>query len=417
MDIFDISLEIQNIKIETVERNKVGDFVITVISTVEGTICHRCGREITKFYGYGRETELRHLPILGHKTYIRIRPKRYECPYCDDKPTTIQKMTWYDRKSPHTRAYEEHILLELVNSTVSDVHMKEDVGYEAVMGIIGRRIESGVNWEDINRLDIIGIDEIALKKGHNYFVTIITSYSDERVKILGVVGGREKQTVKDFLSEIPKRLRTGVRAVCCDMYEGYINAAGEVFGNKVIIVADRFHVAKLYRKDFEGLRKHEMNRLKKELPAKKYGKLKGAMWALRKKNFELRTDESEVLRRVFRHSPLLKAAYELCEELTYIFNRLISKKKARKEIGIWADLVRLNGLNCFNNFLETLEKRMEEITNYFIGRQTSGFVEGLNNKIKVIKRRCYGIFNLNHLFQRIFIDIEGYSLFGCRAEI
>lgn len=60
---------------------------------------------------------------------------------------------------------------------------------------------------------------------------------------------------------------------------------------------------------------------------------------------------------------------------------------------------------------------MEEITDYFIGRQTGGFAEGLNNKIRVIKRRCYGIFNVKHLFQRIFIDIEGYSLFGCRGEI
>ena len=155
MDIFDISLEIPNIKIVSVGRNNVGDFVITVISTADGTICHRCGREITKSYGYGREVELRHLPIPGHKTYIRISPKRYECPYCDDRPTTTQQPTWYDRKSPHTRAYEEHILLGLVNSTVSDVHMKEDVGYEAVMGITERRIESGLNREDTNRLDII----------------------------------------------------------------------------------------------------------------------------------------------------------------------------------------------------------------------------------------------------------------------
>ena len=55
---------------------------------------------------------------------------------------------------------------------------------------------------------------------------------------------------------------------------------------------------------------------------------------------------------------------------------------------------------------------MEEITNYFIERQSSGFVEGLNNKIKVIKRRCYGILNRNHLFQRLFIDLRGYELFA-----
>ncbi len=55
---------------------------------------------------------------------------------------------------------------------------------------------------------------------------------------------------------------------------------------------------------------------------------------------------------------------------------------------------------------------MEEITNYFVKRETSGFVEGLNNKIKVLKRRCYGIFNLGHLFQRVFLDLEGYRLFA-----
>lgn len=294
----------------------------------------------------------------------------------------------------------------MANSTVSDVRTKEDSGYEAVMGITERRTESEVNRACIKSPDIIGMDEIALKKGHNSSVTIITSYSCGRAEISGVIGGREKQTVKDFLSEIPKRLRTMVRVVCCDMYEGYINAAEEVFGNKAMIVADRFHIAKLYREDFENLRKHEMKRLKEKLPEKEYKKSKGAMRALRKKDSELRSDEREVLRRVFRHSPLLKTAYELCDDLTYIFNRRISKKKAGKEIGIWAELVRLNGLNCFRNFLATSEKRMEEITNYFIERQTSGSAEGFNNKIRVIKRRCYGIFNLNHLFQRIFIDME-----------
>jgi transposase len=54
---------------------------------------------------------------------------------------------------------------------------------------------------------------------------------------------------------------------------------------------------------------------------------------------------------------------------------------------------------------------MREIVNYFISRQTSGFVKGMNNKIKVIKRRCYGILNVKHLFQRIHLDLNGYLLF------
>ena len=410
-------MEIPDIKTEKVERNGNGDFVITVAVTSDSAVCHKCGRNITKFYGYGRETELRHLPILGHKTYIRIRPKRYECPYCAGKPKTTQRVSWYDVGSSHTRAFEDHIMLAMVSSTVTDVSMKEDIGYEAVMGMIGRRVGCESDWNSFRKLGIIGIDEISLKKGHKDFVTIITSYTDAGIRILGIVVGREKVGVKNFLSCIPKRLQKSIKAVCCDMYEGYISAVKEVFGKKVAVVADRFHVAKLYRKDLETLRKQEMKRLKKKLPDKEYKKLKGAMWALRKNESELRSDESEVLRRLFRHSPLLKTAYELCGELTYIFNRRISKDKAKKEIGIWAELVRLFGMNLFESFISTLEKHMEEITNYFSERLTGGFVEGLNNKIKVIKRRCYGIFNVRHLFQRIFIDMEGYSLFGCRGKI
>ena len=78
----------------------------------------------------------------------------------------------------------------------------------------------------------------------------------------------------------------------------------------------------------------------------------------------------------------------------------------------WINRVKQSGLGCFNAFLSTLDERMEEILNYFIHRQTSGFVEGLNNKIKVIKRRCYGILNPDHLFQRILLDLSGYSLFS-----
>ena len=59
---------------------------------------------------------------------------------------------------------------------------------------------------------------------------------------------------------------------------------------------------------------------------------------------------------------------------------------------------------------------MDEIANYFLDRQTSGFVEGLNNKVKVIKRRCYGILNVKHLFQRISLDLSGYALFAWKIR-
>ena len=77
----------------------------------------------------------------------------------------------------------------------------------------------------------------------------------------------------------------------------------------------------------------------------------------------------------------------------------------------WIKDVKGSGLNVFDDFIWTLENWKDEISNYFEKRLTSGFVEGLNNKIKVIKRRCYGILNIKHLFQRIYLDLEGYTQF------
>src|SRR5215208_7241654 len=79
---------------------------------------------------------LRHLPILGHPVYLRIRPKRFRCPFCDDHPTTTQTLDWYDPKALHTKAYERHLIVLLINSTLSDVSEKEDVSYAALLGVL-----------------------------------------------------------------------------------------------------------------------------------------------------------------------------------------------------------------------------------------------------------------------------------------
>ena len=408
---FEIPLDIPDVTIESVTTNRVGHIEITVKSTVEGTPCHQCGKMTTKFYGEDHEITLRHLPILGRKTSVRLRPKRYQCPHCHGNPTTTQRLSWYTPRSAYTRAYEEQILLSLVNSTVEDVSIKEDIGYEAIMGIIDRHIERDINWEDIIRLDVIGLDEISLKKGHRDFVAIITGRIEAETIILGVLPDRKKATVKAFLSGIPQRVRQTIHSVCSDMYEGFVNAAKEVLGKRVKIVIDRFHVAKLYRSRLDRLRKQELKRLKQTLSEEEYGQLTGAMWALRKQEEKLTEKDKAILACLFAYSPCLKTAYELCGELTSLFDSQISKRMGKHALKRWMKKARESGLRCFNSFLSTLETRLDDIANYFIDRHTSGFVEGFNNKLKVIKRRCYGILNVTHLFQRIQLDLNGYALF------
>lgn len=413
MESFEIPLDLEDVKIETVEFTKNHEILITVRSTLDGVFCHQCGQNITDFYGYDREITLRHLSILGKQTLIKIRPKRYRCPYCQDRPTTTQKLEWYEPRSLHTKAYETHVLLSLVNSTVLDVSLKEGIGYEAVMGMVDRYVDKKVDWNEFDELPILGIDEIALKKGHRDFVTVITAHLMKgKNRVLAILEGRQKATVKAFFSSIPNRLRKTVQVVCSDLYEGYIHAAREVFGRKVRVTADRFHVAKLYRKGLDNLQKKEMKRLKAELPKEQYKELNGVMWALRKHPNEATPEELDLLKKLFKLTPLLGIAYLFCYTLTDIFEQPITKAEARRKLRAWKYLVQNSELDCFDSFLKTLEERMDEITNYFTERHSSGFVEGLNNKIKVIKRRCYGILNIDHLFQRLTIDLTGYEKFA-----
>jgi transposase len=79
------------------------------------------------------------------------------------------------------------------------------------------------------------------------------------------------------------------------------------------------------------------------------------------------------------------------------------------EIRAWCKRVCASGLAEFESFLGTIERWMDEITNYFQDRQTSGFVEGFNNRVKVLKRRRYGIFDVGRLFQRLTLDLALYQ--------
>ena len=231
--------------------------------------CQKCGKPIP-FTGYSEPRTIRHLPILGKPCYLVIRPKKGVCQDSDKHPTTWQKLDWCDTKSCHTKAYEQHLMLALVNRTVADVAIKEAVGEKVVRGVIDRWISQETDWKSVKKLGLLGIDEIALRKGYQDYLTLVTARIEDQVRLIGVIEGREKAKVKAFLKSRPGRLKRTITGICCDK---------------------------------------------------------------------------------------------------------------------------------------------EPISNYFRKRETSGFVEGLNNKAKVTKRRCYGILSVKTFFQRLFLDTQGYDLF------
>lgn len=287
-------------RVKSVQQNEQGDYIITVESTQGYAVCLQCGRQTTKFHGYNGWLQLRHLPILGHRVYIRLSPKRYICPHCDGK-TTTQQLEWYEAKSPHTKAYDRYLIVQLLNSTVQDVSRKEAVGYAAVQDALKQHIDAQVNWAEFSELNVIGIGEIALTKGRRNFIAILTTQqANGHIAVLTVLPDCSKTSVRQFLETIPPRLRPTLHTVCTDMWDGYVKAVQEFAADHpdVVIqtVVDCFHVTKNYR------------RLKKVLAPTDYAKIvQGTLWLVRQNHKDLSPDDRQKLRRLFTYAPELKA--------------------------------------------------------------------------------------------------------------
>ena len=405
-----IPLDIADVNVLSVEF-RGGAYHIKLESSLDYAYCRQCGQRITGLHEREDWVKVQHLPILDRAVFLYYRPKRYRCPDCEGGPTTTQRLSWHQPNSPHTVAYDQYLLRMLVNSTIEDVTHKAHVSYDSMVGVLERCVADKVDWERFDDLNVLGIDEIALKKGQRDYVVIVSArQKDGALAVLGVLPDRSQATVKAFLDSIPARLRDTITTTCCDLYDSYLQASRASLPHARLVI-DRFHVARLYRSAADSLRKAEMKRLKRTLPAQTYRTLKGALWAFRKRRDDLLPDERAILDRLFALSPSLNVAYTLREDLTSIFDTAPAKNKAKRLLRDWQTRVRASGLDCFDTFLDTLDRFWNEITNYFVDFQSSGFVEGLNNKLKVLKRRCYGLFNLSHLFQRIFLDLQGYRLF------
>ena len=188
-----VPFDIADVAIISSEVTSNGQLWIRVESQLETLICGCCGQTIRCNAGQGQAVKLRHLPVFGMETYVLIRPRRGQCPHCWPLAKTTQVLPWYEQRSPHTKAYDEYLLKQLVNSTVEDVRLKERLGYDAVVGALERQVDVTVNWADIPDLHTIGIDEIALRKGRKGYAAIISAkQSNGKVCVLGVLPDRKK---------------------------------------------------------------------------------------------------------------------------------------------------------------------------------------------------------------------------------
>src|SRR5258708_38315946 len=146
-----------------------------------------------------------------------------------------------------------------------------------MLGVVERCVATVVDWERYSDLNVLGLDEIAVKKGQRDYVVIgSTRQKDGTLAVLGVLPDRSEATVRAFLDSIPARLRDTITTTCCDLYDSYLQACRASLPQARLVI-DRFPVARLYRDAADGLRKSEMKRLKRTLSAETYRTLKGSL--------------------------------------------------------------------------------------------------------------------------------------------
>ena len=209
-------------------------------------------------------------------------------------------------------------------------------------------------------------------------------------EIVDVLESRTQEKLRARLERLSPFERAQIQEVAIDMWNPYDTVCAELLPHAVI-TADRFHVMQAVNRELKQLK----NQQKKVYPQA----LKGVHYALLKNRQDLTDKQQAALERVYQVSPLVKAAHRLKECLRHIFECKSTKEKAIERLRKWSLIAEKAGL--FPQFRRTLANWMHRIANYFCHRTTSGIVEGINNKIKLIKRRAFGFRNFEHFRIRV----------------
>lgn len=253
---------------------------------------------------------------------------------------------------------------------------------------------------DLSSLKRLGIDEIALRKGHQDFVVVLVDL--ERNCLIGMADKRTHKAIKQVLETWGKEVLEQIEEVSIDLSGNYRGLVNKLM-SEADIVADRFHVMKQVNQELNKVRNRVMRgeieptdgvtseQLKEAL--------KGSKYALLKPQERLTAKQLLKLEAVKAVSPRLTHMHRLKESFRDLFEKSETEPEATMALSAWLEQAK----DVFTESVPTLCRWFGEIIAYFHHRTTSGAVEGINNKLKLIKRSGYGFTNFQRFRLRCLI--------------
>jgi transposase len=395
-------LNIEGIKVISQSQQPGIGIMLQVDSISKESHCHRCGTKSHRLHQNHRYV-VKDLSWGEKPVFLEINRRQFKCKKCG-KPFS-EKLDFVMNRRTYTK--------RLATQTIQEV-LKNDIHSVAKKGVVTtEEIEKMLEDASLqlsskpSALKKLGIDEIALIKGQGNYCAVLIDL--ETSKLITILPGRTQVDIKKVLISWGTEVLEQIEEVSIDLWSGYKTLVMELIPN-VQVVADRFHVAVQVNKELDTHRKREKiqatNLDKNTKLSSRKAECKQLLEGLNKSKYPLLKNEQDLnekqkikLMQVKTVCPTLKIMHELKEDFRQIFEKTTNWLKALFKLGQWHKKAQ----KYFPNSGKTIIQWLDEIIAYFDNRTTSGVVEGINNKLKLIKRSAYGFRNFDNYKNRCLL--------------
>ena len=348
-------------------------------------ICPACGASTDRVHDY-RKQIIKDIP-LARDTFLHLRKRRYRCS-CGKR--FFEKNTFLPRYYRVT----SRLVSEIMFSFKKLIPATEIGSRFNVSAVTAMRYFSLFNKKLTKLPEVISLDEFKGNSGGQKYNSIVADPKNGTV--LDVLPNRYENDLIKYFSQFPSK--TNVKYFVCDMNPHFRRVSQVCFPNAVI-VADKYHVVRQVYWAMERVRKNEQNKLSKTF--RKY--FKKSKYLLSKKPEKLTEEEMDRLSLMFEIAPRLADAYRLKNEFLTVI-RTKSSAEGKHKLADWLLSVETMDIPEFFDCTKAYHNWFHEILNSMDVPWTNGFIEGCNNKTKVLKRVCFGMRNFNNFRKRILFS-------------
>ena len=325
---------------------------------------------------------MRDLSVVGWRIYVEFERWRVKCPKCVS--VHVEHLDWLAENPRYTQRFAMHVGGLCRDMTVSRVAEIERLHHSTVKDLDKLYMSRQIELAGMPTPRAIGVDEISIRKGHNY--RVIVSDLDQRRPIWVGGEGRKEEDLDGFFNFIGKSKCKRIDLAVMDMWKAFRNST-QKNAPQALIIYDKFHIISHLSKALDQVRRDEYKRLS----GKDRTYIKGQRYTLLSNKENLDLDGRRSLKKLLSANARLNTAYLLKESFGQLWNYKTARG-ARAFFERWKEGLKWKRLKPFVKFAAMVDRHWDGIVSYCNpGNKVSlGLVEGVNNKIRVIQRKAYG---------------------------